>query len=85
MLWKPLDAVADWLVERVTARAQTRLGVLLLLWSLYFWVRVFTTKEPIDIYIMSAGALTLSGLTLVVQAETIEIIEKDQKDNADNS
>lgn len=73
--WKPVDRIADWLVDELSARAQLRLGVLLVVFSLPFLVYGFWTEEPFLVYQMSALALLLTGIGIVVGAEVLEQTE----------
>lgn len=85
-LWKPIDAIADWIVHELDARAQMRAGVLLALLSLPVLVAGLWSTEPFMIYEMSALALTLTGIGIVLNCEILEIQEKqEQESNADDS
>lgn len=74
--WSPIDRIADWLVDELDARAQLRFGVLLVLASIPLFVYSIWTEEPLLVYLMSAAALTLTGLGIVVGAEVLEVQEK---------
>lgn len=69
---KLLDRIADWLQDVLGARAQLRLGVALVLLSLPLYVYLPFSGEPPLIYLMSALALTLSGISIVVAAEVLD-------------
>ena len=73
--WRPIDAIADWLVHTLDARAQLRFGVLLTLASLPLWVWGAFTTEPKLVYLMSAAALTIGGISTVLTAESLEVLE----------
>lgn len=75
MIWRPVDKVADWLVHELSARAQLRLGVLLFVFSIPFLIYGFWTEEPFLVYQMSALALLLTGIGIVVGAEVLEQTE----------
>lgn len=77
MRWmlRATDAIADWLVHELDARAQLRFGVWLVLGSLPLYVYVLWSHEPPLIYLMSAAALTLTGIGTVVSAEVLEQTE----------
>lgn len=66
-----LDHMAGWLGDRLSAQAQLRVGIASVLASLPFYARLFSTDEPKDIYLMSALALTLTGIAFVVGAEVL--------------
>ncbi len=71
-LAKLLDTLSHHLQARLTAQAQVRLGILLTLLSLPLYVYLPFSGEPPVIYAMSAVAITLTGMTLVVAAENLE-------------
>lgn len=75
-MWGPVDAVADWLLHSLTARAQLRFGVLLTLGSVPFLVWGFWTNEPFLVYQMSALALLLTGVGIVIGAQVLEQTEE---------
>ena len=77
-LWKPIDWIADWIVDELDARAQMRAGVIIALLSLPVLAFGFWSGEPIMIYEMSALALTLTGIGIVLNCEILEIQEKQE-------
>lgn len=74
MKWvmKATDAIADWLVHCLNARAQLRFGVWLVLGSVPLYVYAPFSGEPPIIYLMSAAAITLTGIGTVISAEVLE-------------
>ena len=82
-LWRPVDAIADWLLHSLGARQQLRLGVLLTLGSIPFLVYGFWTDEPFLVYQMSALALLLTGIGIVVGAQVLEQTEDTEAGVAD--
>lgn len=82
MITKVLDWMADWLIHELTARAQLRLGVVLCLVTIPLYPYVFFSGEPPLIYLMSAAALTLTGIGIVLGAEVLEQTE-DTGDDVD--
>lgn len=67
--WRPIDAIADWLRDNFGFHAQLRAGIVLLLATIPLYVWAFFTPEALMIYLMSALALTYSGITMVIAAE----------------
>lgn len=67
-----LDAIADWLLHVLQARAQLRLGVALCLLSVPIYAWTPFSGEPVMIYLMSAAAITLTGVSIVISAEVLE-------------
>ena len=86
MKWilKQTDRFADWLVNELDARAQLRAGVWLAFLSLPLFLYVPWSGEPPLIYIMSALALTLTGIGIVLSAEVLEQTE-DAEESADKA
>lgn len=79
MLGRLLDRQADWLRHTFGVQAQLRLGVLLFDASIPLFITGFFVDEPFLVYQMSAGALNLGGLGLIITAETLaEVAETDQ-------
>lgn len=77
-MWRPIDAVADWLRHELGARAQLRLGILAVvagvLWTL---AALLLSSEPPNVIGMSGVALILGGITMVISAEVLEQGEDD--------
>lgn len=71
-----IDAIADWLRDRLGYRAQMRMGVILVLGSLPFYLYGPFAGEPPVIYYLSVVAVTLSGISIVVAAEAAEEASK---------
>lgn len=69
--WRPVDAIANWLGSKLTAKAQLRMGILLVIGSLPLYVYAPFSGEPVFIYTMSAAALTLTGIGIVVTAQVL--------------
>ena len=70
-----LDAIADWLMDVLNARVQLRAGVALVLLSIPLFAYAPFSGEPLLIYLMSALALTLTGVSIVLGAEVLEQTE----------
>jgi hypothetical protein len=70
-----LDAIADWLMDVLSARVQLRAGVLLVLLSIPLFVYAPFSGEPLLIYLMSALAISLTGVSIVLGAEVLEQTE----------
>lgn len=64
--WTPVDWLAQWLGRHMTAQNQLRLGILAVMFSIPLAAYGFFTNEPLLIFQMSAGALMLSGICIVV-------------------
>jgi len=75
-----LDRIADWLIHELDARAQLRMGVALCLLSLPLYAYAPFSGEPMLIYLMSAGALTLTGVGIVLGGEVLEQTETTDED-----
>lgn len=82
MKW--IDRIGDWLVHELSAHAQLRLGVLLFLGSLPLYPAVFFVDEPPLIFLMSAAALTLTGIGIVLGAELLVTTEDVAEDHAEH-
>lgn len=76
MILRMLDKMADWLIDELDARAQLRAGVALVLVSIPLYVYAPWSGEPPLIYLMSAAALTLTGVSIVLGAEVLEQTEE---------
>jgi hypothetical protein len=70
--------MAEWLADKMGARNQLRLGILLVLASVPLYLYAPFSGEPIFIYLMSALALTLTGVGIVVSAEVLMNQEEDE-------
>jgi len=75
-IWKPIDAIGEWVLHRIEARVQLRLGVCLTLGSLPFYPYLFWSGEPPVIYFLSVEAATLSGLGLIIGAQALVHLEE---------
>lgn len=75
-MWKPIDAMAAWLGDRLDAGWQLRIGILLVVLSLPLYAYAPFSGEPVGIFLMSAVAITLSGVSIVVSAEVLTNQEK---------
>ncbi len=71
MIWRPIDALAGWVGDKLTAKHQMRMGILLVLVSLFLYVYLPFSGEPPVIYLMSAFAITITGVTVVMAAEVL--------------
>lgn len=83
-LLKATDRIADWLMDELDARAQLRIGVWLALLSIPIYLYVPWAGEPPIIYLMSAAALTLTGIGIVLSAEVLEQTE-DAEESAEEA
>lgn len=73
MKWvlRKTDAIAHWLIHELTAENQLRVGVWIALASLPVYLYAPFSGEPLVIYLLSAMALTLTGITIVLSAEVL--------------
>lgn len=78
-LWWPIDALGRWLGQVFDAQNQLRLGILCVLGSLPLAAYGPLSGEPVLIYEMSAIALTLTGIGLVLTAVLLLNQERDKK------
>jgi hypothetical protein len=83
-IMRATDRIADWLMEELDARAQLRWGVWLALLSLPIYAYAPFSGEPIVIYLMSALALTLTGISIILGAEVLEQTE-DAEESAEEA
>lgn len=77
---KLVDRLARWIADKLDANLQLRFGVLLVLGSIPFYLYLPFSGEPPIVYVMSALALTVSGLSFVIGAEVLLNQEKDQQE-----
>lgn len=82
MIWRPVDWVGKQIHEHWTPLWQVRTGVLCAFASLVLVVYGVRTKEPLLIYQMSAFALVLAGVGLIITA-VLAVEETDEADNID--
>ncbi|HEY6019351.1 MAG TPA: hypothetical protein VIY48_05430 [Candidatus Paceibacterota bacterium] len=82
-IWKPIDAMGEWLLRELEGRVQLRIGVLLTLFSLPFYPYMIWSGEPPVIYFLSVLAATFGGLGLVISAQAVVHLE-DQKSGEDS-
>jgi len=75
--WRLIDAWADWLRHTFGPQAQLRFGVLLVLASIPLMVYGPFSDEQFLIYEMSAAALLVTGIGIVVTAETLKEVATD--------
>lgn len=75
---KWLDKLGEWILEHLDARAQLRVGVLFTISSIPFYVYMPFSGEQVGIYLMSALALSGSGLGFIVGAEVL-VKQEDQE------
>lgn len=78
--WKPFDAMAQWLGRNMGAQAQLRFGILLCIISLPLYAWGPFSGEPLLIYMMSAFAITLTGIGIVVGAQVLVKQEEQEED-----
>jgi hypothetical protein len=72
-VWRPIDHVADWLRDSLTARAQLRWGILIVLGSTLWTIWALTASdEPPNVVAMSGVALILTGIGIVVTTQVLE-------------
>lgn len=69
MIWRPIDALARWLRDTLGYQVQLRFGVVTVLASLPLYPYAPFSGEPPLIYVMSALAITLTGVGIVIAAE----------------
>lgn len=70
-VWRPVDAIAQWILDNFTPRNQLRLGVIMVLIGVaYFAYMPFADEQP-AIYTMSAFALIFAGVATVCAVETL--------------
>jgi type III secretory pathway component EscV len=62
-MWKPIDWIADQIQNRIDLVVQERLAVLAIIASLLLVPYGFFSGEPLLIYLMSAVAITFTGIT----------------------
>lgn len=67
-IWHPIDVIGYKIATVWTPPWQVRTGVVLTLGGVVLIPYVFLSGEPPVIYLMSAGALILGGLGVVVTA-----------------
>ena len=85
MIWRPIDAMAGWLGRVMGAKNQLRLGIVLCLLSVPLYVYGPFSGEPILIYLMSALAITLTGVGIVVSAQVLVNQEDESGDEPDSN
>ncbi len=76
-LWKPIDWLGNWLGNFLTAKNQLRLGIICVLVSLPLAGYGPFSGEQLLIYEMSALALTLTGVGLVLTA--VLLLKQDEQ------
>jgi len=76
-MWRPVDWLAGWLCRHMNAGNQLRLGIVCVAVSLPLWVYGPFSGEPLLIYLMSAAALTLTGVGLVIGAQVMHLQEEE--------
>lgn len=77
-MWRPIDAIADWLRHGLGARAQLRLGILaVIIGAIWTTLVLLFGNEPPNVIGMSGVALILGGITMVISAEVLEQGESD--------
>lgn len=62
-LWRPIDAIAEWIQHGVDVEVQQRMAVLVILLSVPLALYGPFSGEQLLIFEMSAVALTLTGIT----------------------
>lgn len=80
-LWKPIDAIGDWIINEFDSRKQMRLGVILFLGSIPFYPYLFWSGEPPVIYFLSVLAVTLTGLGILVSLQVLVKQEEAEEQN----
>lgn len=76
-IWRPIDAIADWIRNTLGVQPQMRMGVLMVLAALPLLAYGFFTDEPFLVFQMSAAALLFAGIGVVVTAETLAEVAQD--------
>jgi len=79
-MMKYIDKVGNWLLHSLSAHAQLRMGVILVLLSLPLMVYGPFSGEQLLIYEMSAFALTMTGIGIVVGAQVLVHEENKQQE-----
>lgn len=77
-LWRPIDFLGRWLGRVLDAQNQLRLGILCVLGSVPLAAWGPFSGEPVLIYEMSAIALTLTGIGMVLTAVLLLNQERDK-------
>jgi hypothetical protein len=80
-LWRPIDAIGDWIVNEFDSKKQMRLGVILFLGSIPFYPYLFWSGEPPVIYFLSVLAVTLTGLGILVGLQVLVKQEQIEESN----
>jgi len=79
--WRPIDWLARRLADNMGAENQLRLGIVCCLLTIPLYVYCGWSGEPPLIYLMSAVALTLTGVGIVVSAQVL--LKQEQQDDDD--
>jgi hypothetical protein len=82
-IWRPIDAIANWIQHELDTVVQQRVAVLLIFASIGLIIYGFWTDEPPLIYQMSALALTLTALGILVGLEGVRTVEEQVEDVAE--
>ena len=82
-LARPLDWLAEWLGDHLSPQAQLRIGILSVVGSFPFYALLYSTKEPRAVFLMSALALTLTGIAFVVGAEVLLAQQKQDEEQGE--
>lgn len=67
-LWAPIDALGKTLRKHLDVAVQLRVGVICTLIAIPLFVMGFFVDEPFLVYQMSAGALLVTGICIVIAA-----------------
>jgi hypothetical protein len=83
MIWRALDAIADWLRTGLGYRMQLRVGIAIVVLTIPLYPMGFFTSEPRGVWLMSTAALTLTGITWVIAAEAANEARRRRKSDGD--
>ncbi len=77
--WRWVDAIAEWLQHGIDTEIQQRFAVLVVLFSIPLFAYGFFAGEPLLVYLMSAFALTLTGITWLTGLQSKRAAEEGPK------
>lgn len=71
-MWRPVDAIADWIADRLSYRLQMRLAVVALALGFGSFAYMPFSGEPPAIYAMSGAALVFSAASWIAAVEAAQ-------------
>lgn len=74
-LFTVLDGIHAWIDRVFTPLAQKRVGAAIMILTMPLYPIGLLVDEPLLVYMMSAGALTLTGWGIVVGAQALAAID----------